>query len=519
MKRKGHQQVTFKPYSQAQTMLPTSLDELIPEDHLVRVVNRVIDGLELRPLLRQYKGGGTSSYHPGMMLKVLVYAYTQRIYSSRQIAKALRENVNFMWLSGGNRPDFRTLNGFRGDRMKGIIGEVFAEVLEYLIAEGYVKMETYFVDGTKIEANANRYGWVWAKNVQRYQGQLRKKIADLLDEIERANEEEQAEYGDEDLEELGGKGGGGLDSEELATRIAGLNERLRQEPENKPLAKAVRKLEGDYLPRLERYETQEATLAGRNSYAKTDEDATYMRMKEDHWQNAQLKPAYNVQMGTEDQFVVGYSVHQQASDSACLIPHLESVQEHLGEMPAQVVADAGYGSEENYAYLEKVEVESFVKYPIFDREQKRSWRKQLYRVENWPYDAELDQFTCPTGKLLTYRRTFQKRTANGYISEQRLYECADCADCPSKAQCTRAAGNRRVHVSMSLLKYRERARRNLLSEEGKYLRSRRGVEVESVFGRLKHNWGFRRFMLRGLEKVKTEWGLLCMAHNMAKLAA
>jgi transposase len=500
-------------------MLPTSVDELIPADHLVRVVNRVIDALDLDPLLRQYKGGGTSSYHPRMMLKVLVYAYTQRVYSSRQIAKALRENLNFMWLSGGNRPDFRTLNRFRGITMKVVVGEVFTEVLEYLIGEGYVKMETYFVDGTKIEANANRYGWVWAKNVQRYRTQLREKVKGLLDEIERVNEEEQAEYGDEDLEELGGKRSGGQDSEELASRIARLNERLKKEPENKPLAKAVRTLEKDYLPRLERYEAQEATLDGRNSYAKTDEDATFMRMKEDHLQNAQLKPAYNVQMGTENQFVVGYSVHQQASDSACLIPHLESIQEHLEEMPTQVVADAGYGSEENFAYLEEAGVESFVKYPIFDREQKRSWKKQIYRLENWPYDAELDQFTCPQGKHLTYRSSYRERKANGYMSHRRYYECADCGECPAKEQCTRAAGNRRIRVSMPLMAYRERVRRNLLSEEGKHLRARRGVEVESVFGRLKHNWGFRRFMLRGLEKVKTEWGLLCIAHNMAKLAA
>jgi hypothetical protein len=453
-----------------------------------------------------------------MMLKVLVYAYTQRIYSSRQIAKALRENLNFMWLSGGNRPDFRTLNGFRSSRMKGVVAEVFAEVLEHLIDKGYVKMETYFVDGTKIEANANRYGRVWAKNVRRYQTQLREKIGALLDEIERVNEEEQEEYGNEDLEELGGRGSGGLDSEELAGRIARLNERLKKEPENKPLSKAVRTLEKEHLPRLERYEAQEATLGGRNSYAKTDEDATFMRMKSEAPQQAPLRPAYNVQMGTENQFVVGYSIHQQASDSVCLIPHLESVREQREGQPSQVVADAGYGSEENYAYLEQAGVESFVKYSIFDREQKRSWRKEVYRVENWPYDAELDAFTCPEGKRLPYRGTYRERRANGYLSQQREYVCGDCSDCPAKAQCTRAAGNRRVHVSMPLLAYRERARRNLLSEEGKRLRARRGVEVETVFGRLKHNWGFRRFMLRGLEKVKVEWGLLCMAHNVAKLA-
>jgi len=515
--RRKHQQVTFKPYAQAQMMLPTSLEELIPADHLVRVVNRVIDELDLGGLMRLYKGGGTSSYHPRMMLKVLVYAYTQRAYSSRQIAKALRENVNFMWLSGGNRPDFRTLNSFRGSKMRAVVGEVFAEVLEYLVDQGYIRLETYFVDGTKIEANANRYRPVWRKNVERYRMQVREKVGALLDEIERANEEEQAEYGDKDLEELGGGGRRDLDSTELASRIAGLNERLNEEPENKGLAKAVRTLEEDCLPRLERYEAQEATLDGRNSYAKTDEDATFMRMKED--QNGWPKAAYNVQMGTEKQFVVGYSVHQQASDSACLIPHLETVQEQLRTVPPQVVADAGYGSEENYAYLEDAGVESFIKYKTFNSEQKRSWRKQIYRVEKWPYDDQRDEFTCPEGKCVTYLSTCDKRTTNGYLSQRRWYECADCALCPVKAACTRAVGNRRVEISLPLMAYRDRVRRNLLSDEGKRLRARRGVEVESVFGRLKHNWGFRRFMLRGLEKVRTEWGLLCIGHNIARLAA
>ena len=202
----------------------------------------------------------------------------------------------------------------------------------------------------------------------------------------------------------------------------------------------------------------------------------------------------------------------------CLIPHLEGVREQLGQVPSRVVADAGYGSEENYTYLEDAGVDSFIKYSTFDREQKRSWRKQIYRVENWPYDAERDEFICPQGKHLTYHATHHRRTANGYLTQRRSYECADCSTCPVKADCTRAPGNRRVYVSMPLMAYREQARQNLLSDEGKRLRARRGVEVEGVFGRLKHNWGFRRFMLRGLDKVKVEWGLLCLGHNMARLA-
>ena len=259
-------------------LLPPSLDELIEADHLVRVVNAAIEQLDLSPLLAQYKGGGTSSYHPQMLLKVLVYAYCRKIYSSRRIAAALRENIHFMWLSGGNRPDFRTINDFRGQRMKDVIDEVFAEVLLYLVEAGHVKLEHYFADGTKIAADANQHKVVWAKRTQRYQQRVREQIGELLEQIEQVNVAEQAEYGEADLEERGPAGGGEFDAAQLKERIAQLNQRLREQalpkPEAQAAEKALKKLATDCLPRLEKYEQQTETLAGRSSYAKTDPDAT-----------------------------------------------------------------------------------------------------------------------------------------------------------------------------------------------------------------------------------------------------
>ncbi|MDP2735095.1 MAG: IS1182 family transposase, partial [bacterium] len=369
MKKKKNTHVVFKPYTIGQLQLPTDLEDLIPENHLVRVVHAAIEKMDLDPLLKRYKGGGTSSYHPKMMLKVLVYAYTQRFYSSRRIAKALRENIHFMWISGNSRPDFRTINRFRGEVMRGVMEEVFASVLELLIEEGYVKLEHYFLDGTKIEANASRYSWVWAKSTRNYKHKLQENVKKLLDEIEQVNEEENEEYGDRDLEELGEDGP--IDAEKLEKKIQELNERLKENPEDKKLAKAVKKIREDYLPRQRKYEEQESKFQGRNSYSKTDEAATFMRMKEDHMKNGQLKPGYNVQIGTEDQFVVRYSVHQRPGDSGCLIPHLQALKEQLGRLPEKVVADAGYGSEENYAYLDGQGIEAYIKYNTFHLEQKK----------------------------------------------------------------------------------------------------------------------------------------------------
>jgi transposase len=516
--------VTFKAYTMEQPrLLPPDLGELIPEDHLVRVVNRVVDAIDLEPLLRKYKGGGTSSYHPRMMLKVLVYAYSEKIFTSRRIAKGLWENVNMMWLAGGNRPDFRTINRFRGEVMKGEVREVFTGVLELLIEEGYVKLENYFVDGTKIGADANLHKVVWAKKTEKYKARLREKIKVLLDEIERVNEQENDEYGDEDLEEMGGQGG--IDAEKLKAKVTELNERLRQQPGNKPLKKAVKTLQKDHLPRLEKYEKQEKTLQGRSSYSQTDPDASCMRMKEDRGaEKPWPHPAYNVQIGTEGQFVVGYSLHQRAGDPGCFIPHMEQQHWPQGRKPKRASGDAAYGSEENYAYLEANAMQNYLKYNTFYQEthpprKPERVQKASFRSENFPYDPHQDTFTCPAHRSLTYRETRPYRTENGYISERRYYECSECATCPLKPQCTRAKGNRRIQVSFRLREYRRQARENLLSEQGIALRKQRCIEPESTFGDVKHNMGFRRFHLRGHAKVETEWALVCIAHNMRKLAA
>jgi transposase len=551
MKKKSSPPV-FKEYSQGQVvLLPTDLETQIPPKHLVRVVNTAIEKMDLSALLAQYKGGGTSSYHPKMLLKVVVYAYTQQLYSSRKIAKALRENIYFMWLSGNQRPDFRTINRFRSEVVKDVIEDIFTSVLELLIAEGYVKLENYFLDGTKIEANANKYSWVWGKSTKRYKQKLQEKVKQLIDQIEQVNEAENAEYGERDLEELGSDEP--LDSHKLEQKVQELNRRLKikQDKSQAPQVEAVqavepsqpgekqhtskkkrgrksksklqqaqaalKKLEEDCLPRQKKYEDQERKLAGRNSYSKTDIDATFMRMKDDYMKNGQLKPGYNLQMGTEGQFVVGFSVHQRPGDPGCLVPHLKGLKEKLGRLPKNVIADSAYGSEENYAYLNQEQVGNYLKYNSFGKEQRPRYKPNPFASDQLMYDPEKDELICPAGKRLAYRYTFYRETDNGYLGERRCYEAEDCSGCPLKTQCTKAKGNRRVEISLQLKAWRQQACQNLISQKGQKLRSQRGVEVESVFGRLKEDWGFRRFLLRGMEKVKTELGLLCIAQNMAKL--
>lgn len=519
----------FKPYVMNQiALMPPSYDEKIPAEHLVRVVNRAVEKLDLSLLLAQYPGGGRSSYHPVMMLKVLVYAYAEKIYSSRRIAKALRENLYFMWISGESMPDFRTINDFRGSRMKPVIDEVFSAVLEYLVVEGHVKMENYYVDGTKVEADANKHKVVWAKKRENYQRRVQEQIKDLLKHIDEVNEEEQDQYGEEDLEEMGGHGKD-ISGEALQKKMDELNQRLREKlrkpKEGATVRKAMKKLEKDCLVRLKKYEEQEQTLHGRSSYAKTDPDASCMRMKEDRGvEKPWPKPAYNVQIGTEGQFIVGFSVHGRSGDTACLIPHLKNLHQHLGRLPKNIIADAGYGSEENYAYLEEKHLGNYLKYNTFYQDthhfrKPELIRKRQFLAENFPYDPDHDEFVCPAQQRLHFKGQTRYTTDNGYLSQRRIYACDQCASCPLKPECTRAKGNRQIRISFRLLEYRRQARANLTSQVGQRLRAERSIEVEPVFGIIKHNMNFRRFHLRGQEKVKTEWGLVSIAHNMKKLAA
>lgn len=510
--------LVFKEYEAKQQMLlPPSLDELIPDDHVVRVVDDTIDHIDVGSLISAYPGGGSSAYHPVMMFKVLVFAYTQKVYSSRQIAKALRENILFMWLSGNNTPDFRTINRFRSGRLKETLKNLFASMTELLITEGYVSFKNYFLDGTKIEANANKYSWVWRKATEKFHHRLSDQIDDLMNYIDKINDEEDEIYGDHDLDEMPG------DERPLTEKIKELtdkiNKKLREDAERKDLEKIQKKIDSDYAPRAEKYEKQMELFDGRNSYSKTDTDATFMRMKEDAMKNGQLKPGYNVQIGTEKQFILWYSLHPTPNDIPTFVPHMEDLKENLGSFPDRIVADSGYGNEENYDYCDEHGIEKYIKFSYFHQEQKSRFKKDLFRRENWPYDPSSDSLTCPAGKTFRFDDQKIRISKSGYKLREKIYRGPGCKGCHHRKICCRGSSDRSVLRREKMEKHKEDVRRLLMSEEGLKMRSQRPIEPESVFGQIKQNLGFRRFSLRGKNNVSTEWGIVSMAHNIKKLAA
>lgn len=524
-KKKGHSVVTFKSYAQHQGMLfLPSFEELIPPDHIVRLVSRAIDGMQLDKLLNAYDGGGASNYHPKMLLKILVYGYIDRLYSSRRLEKATGENVNFMWLTGQRTPDHNTINRFRKGQLKDTVKDVFAAVLLLLLEEGLVRLEDYHIDGTKIESAANRYTFVWAKSVSGHKGRLLARINALLDQIEEENDREEAEAEANEKDGDSGVRPRVEDSGRLAQTIADLNEQLKERlPKDRALRRKMKDLQDKHLDKLREYEMHEEKLDGRNSYSKTDEDATFMRMKEDHMGNGQLKPGYNLQIGTEDQFIVNYTLHQDANDMPVLKGHIEDTKAQLASLgkplPKRASADAGYGSEENYDYLEAEGIENYVKYPGFYQEQRKKVQNDPFRVENLYYNAQDDYFVCPMGQHLTYRHTAKTTSKNGYQSSVRVYKAQRCAGCPLRGACHKAKTDRIIQVNPNLQRHKEKARQNLWSIRGIYLRKKRCVEPEPVFGQIKWNRGFKRFLLRGLPKVTCEFGIVAIAHNLKKMWA
>lgn len=495
-------------------LLPPDLSSLIPENHIVRVVDKVIDQVKLTPLLETYKGGGTSSYPPRMMLKIITYAYIEKIYTNRPMEKALRENINFMWLSGMNTPDYSTINNFRFKRLKKAVEDVFGSVIEIMIESGYVKAENLFVDGTKIEANAGRYTYVWKKNVERYSSVIKERVSDLLKRIDKLQQEEDAEYGNRNLEEIEGE----ITSERIEKVVAEINQKLSKTSHSNVVSSDVKKLQKEYLPKVKKYEDQSKKLGGRNSCSKTDPDATFFRMKEDSLNSGQLKPAYNVQIATENQFILGYGIYQKADDTRVFIPFLKKVKSQIKTLPRNIVADAGYGSEENYSYINNNKLVSYVKYNNYDYEKTSEYRNRKFLSSHFVYQPDIDQYICPNGQILNYITTRKVTSDDGYKSQRRLYQSKTCSTCLDRDNCCKGKNDRTIEVSPKLIKFKLKTKQNLESKKGTKLRSQRGVDVESVFGQIKHNRQFRRFYTKGLENVNTEWGLISIAHNIKKMA-
>lgn len=509
--------IHFRDYNPKQMILfPQRLDKDIAENDPVRVVDTVIDNLKLENFRKLYKERGRSPYHPKMMLKAVIYGYMNNLYSCRKIESALKRDIHFIWLAGYEQPDFNTINRFR-NRVKEEINRVFTQLVVMLAEKGFITLEVEYIDGTKIESKANRYTFVWRKTTEKSRARLMDKIKALLEQIDETIAQENA----------GGENRRDFTPADLMALADELNRSLQKDPEpatteekrhRKEKEKQIRQLK-KHAVKLDEYDGKLRILDGRNSYSKTDHDATFMRMKEDEMNNGQTKPGYNLQIGTENQFILDFGLFQSPGDTFTMIPFFNSFVERYRKLPDKGVADSGYGSEENYRFMEEAGIAAYVQYNWFHREQSRRYEANPFSPQSLYYNAEGDYYVCPMGQHMERIGTAQSRTESGYVTESARYKAGRCEGCPLRGSCFKAKGDRIIEVNHRLNGYRRKARERLTSEEGTRHRIRRRIEPEAVFGQMKYDMAYKRFRHFGIDKVKMDFAFFAIAFNLKKMCS
>ena len=508
----------FRSYDPDQTLLfPQRIDRDIPKDDPVRILKSVIESLDLSGFKKLYHERGRSPYHPQMMLMVIVYSYMNNVYSCRKIEKLLYRDIYYIWLSGYQKPDFATINRFR-NRVKNEIGHIFTLLVLILVEKGFVTLEVEYLDGTKIESKANKYTFVWRKSVERNREKLLEKIRVLLQQIN----EQMAQDKAADVDTLE------LTPQTLCEISKEFKEALGSAPEAKTKEeKAAQRGKNKMFKELERhgeklaeYNSRLEQMEGRNSISKTDPSATFMRMKEDAMCNGQTKPGYNLQISSENQFITDFALFPNPTDTLTFIPFLGSFPGRYGRFPKRVVADSGYGSEENYRFMDEAGIEGFVKYNRFHLEHRPRYKPDTFHPDSLYYNEEGDYYICPMGQRMSRSGTVQTRTEGGYISQSACYRAIRCKGCPLRCLCYKAKANQRtIRVNHRLNAYKRKACELLTSEEGIKERGRRCIEPEAVFGQMKSNMAYRRFRHMGKDKVVMDFTFFAIAFNIKKLCS
>lgn len=508
----------FRSYDPDQTLLfPQRIDRDIPKDDPVRILKSVIESLDLSGFKKLYHERGRSPYHPKMMLMVILYSYMNNVYSCRKIEKLLYRDIYYIWLSGYQKPDFATINRFR-NRVKNEIGHIFTLLVSILVEKGFVTLEVEYLDGTKIESKANKYTFVWRKSVERNREKLLEKIRVLLQQIN----EQMAQDKAADVDTLE------LTPQTLCEISKEFKEALGSAPEAKTKEeKAAQRGKNKMFKELERhgeklaeYNSRLEQMEGRNSISKTDPSATFMRMKEDAMCNGQTKPGYNLQISSENQFITDFALFPNPTDTLTFIPFLGSFPGRYGRFPKRVVADSGYGSEENYRFMDEAGIEGFVKYNRFHLEHRPRYKPATFHPDSLYYNEEGDYYICPMGQRMSRSGTVQTRTEGGYISESACYRAIRCKGCPLRCLCYKAKANQRtIRVNHRLNAYKRKACELLTSEEGIKERGRRCIEPEAVFGQMKSNMAYRRFRHMGKDKVVMDFTFFAIAFNIKKLCS
>lgn len=491
-----------------QVRMNMNYDVYIEENEQVRLLSDIINEIYFKEeytITSEWNG----EIPEDVLMRVLIYGYMNGAYSSRKIEQLCKRDIHFLWLLDGFKsPDHCMIARFR-KKMGSQIEKVFYSLIKYLLGRDEISGENLFIDGTKIEANANRYTFVWKKAVSKNEQKLRAKLPTILEEIHSSYSVKFPENTPVDTM-----------IETLSSMMNKLGiERISGKGHHKSTyQKSLEKLE-EYRDKMQQYELYNSLFDGRNSFSKTDTDATFMRMKDDHMKNGQLKPGYNIQAAATGEYIVGIDISSERSDVNTLIPFLEKFNKLELFVLKNIICDAGYESEENYLYLKSHNLNSYIKPANYEQQKKRNYRTKYGRIENMEYHETEDIFVCKAGRVLRRIGTKHEESKTGFASEKAVYRCESCDNCPYRQNCTKAKEAKTVTVSHKFNELRNESQANITTDFGKRLRMNRSIQSEGAFGVLKEDYSFRRFLCRGRNNIKNEFLLLALAYNIKKLSA
>ena len=504
-----------------QIKLPLDLEISIPSDDPVRLVSAFVEEMDLSELYKTYGRIRKNQTTPRQMLKLVIYAAMNRIYSSRDIRKACKRDINFMYLlEGMPAPDHATIARFISLHFSACAKVLLAQMSDLLYLLGEISGKTIFIDGTKIESAANKYTFVWKRAITKNQARLYTKLTSFVAECEELYGIRTVYHDQISIHTLKRlkKQLCRVKVQEGIVFVHGIGRRKTQ------LQKSLEQLD-QYLEKLKEYTKKLYTLGDRNSYSKTDPDATFMRMKEDAMLNGQLKPAYNIQHGVDSEYITWIDISPRPTDTCTLIPFLKDMESHLGFKYSEIVADAGYESEENYLFIEGNGQTAYIKPQNYEISKTRKYKKDISRRENMEYHADRDSYICRNGRELTVTNERRSKTASGYVSVKTYYRSPDCTGCPYKTDCIKGNNcktsmeqrSKTLYVSKTMKQQRAEELERITSPYGIQLRVNRSIQAEGSFASVKQDMEFRRYMYRGKENVTAQSVILAIAHNINKL--
>lgn len=501
-----------------QLKLPLDIETLIPVSDIVYSFCEIVDSIDLSQYVATKESNtGRPKYDQIKLLKAVLFSFMENGYLSlRKIEKSCKTDIRYMYLLDGMKvPTYVSIGSFINS-LKSSIQDIFLDINKEIFKRDSVDLNHTYIDGTKIEANANKYTWVWKKSCTKNRDKTFEKITALIEHINIEDLatmgikfEIRSEYAVEYLDLL---------MEEYAKQMNlnpkefkhGKGHRKTNEQRNYELLEAYRNKISKYIISI--------NICGdkRNSYSKTDHDATFMRVKKDYMGNDQLLPAYNMQIAVCDEYIAVIDAKQYASDMDCFVPLMEKFNEMYGHYPKYPVADAGYGSYNNYIYCEEHGMEKYMKFTMFEKETKdKKYRENPYRATNFASDSE-GNLICPAGKKFQFK--YEKHVkGNQYGRTEEVYECESCEGCEHKEKCCpRAKNNRTIRLNRELTKTHEEVLDNLCSIQGALLCMNRSIQAEGTFGVMKWDKSYKRAFRKGLESVILEFTLISCGFNLYK---